>query len=46
MSATVVRVENEKVELHTSRLRLRGATTHDPEHLYNAFTDPEVMRYW
>ena len=37
---------NRKVELHTSRMKLRGATTADAEHLFNAFSDPEVMRYW
>jgi hypothetical protein len=46
MAAKLVEKENGKVELHTSRLRLRGATTEDPKFLNNAFSDPEVMRYW
>jgi hypothetical protein len=46
MTPNIVRVGNDKVELHTSRLRLRGATTNDPEYLYHAFSDAEVMKYW
>lgn len=46
MTANTVRCESGKVELHTSRLRLRAATTEDAHPLYNAFKDPEVMKYW
>lgn len=46
MTTNVVRIGNDKVELHTLRLRLRGANTEDHHYLYNAFKDPEVMKYW
>lgn len=36
----------DKVELHTPRLLLRAAVDEDAEHMYKAFNDPEVMRYW
>ena len=46
MGANVVDVGNGQVELHTTRLRLRGAVQGDVEPLNKAFTDSEVMRYW
>lgn len=46
MAAKVVEVEDGEVELHTKRLRLRGAIQSDAEHLHEAFKDAEVMRYW
>jgi hypothetical protein len=36
----------EKVELNTSRLLLRAAVQEDAEAMHEAFSDPEVMRYW
>ena len=46
MCVDVVNVEDSKVELHTLRLRLRGAVEGDAAQLSEAFADPEVMRYW
>ena len=46
MAANVIDVQDDKVELHTKRLRLRGALQTDAEYLHEAFKDPEVMRYW
>ena len=46
MTANIMRVGNDKMELHTSRLRLRGATTNDAADLYRAFSDAEAMKYW
>jgi hypothetical protein len=34
------------VELRSPRLLLRGARDEDAEALYEAFSDPEAMRYW
>ncbi|OAL32588.1 hypothetical protein AYO20_07898 [Fonsecaea nubica] len=45
--ATVLHVEDGNVEISTSRLLLRGAraTTTDEAALFEAFSDPEVMKY-
>ncbi|OQV10989.1 Acetyltransferase GNAT domain-containing protein [Cladophialophora immunda] len=45
--ATISHVEDGKVEISTARLLLRGAraTTADEAALYEAFSDPEVMKY-
>ena len=44
--AAKVKVSADGVELHTDRLRLRGALPEDAETLHKAFSDAEVMRYW
>ena len=46
MDADVVSLEGGKVEIHTTRLQLRGAVSDDAGYLNNAFADPVVMRYW
>ena len=37
---------NGKIVLKTPRLLLRAARPEDAVALYEAFSDPEVMRYW
>lgn len=34
------------IELHTTRLLLRGAVRDDARYLNEAFSDPTVMLYW
>ena len=46
MAAKVTTTDGGQVELHTERLKLRGAIPGDVEYLNEPFTDPEVMRYW
>lgn len=46
MSENVSFVEDNKVEISTKRLLLRGASDTDSGGLYGAFSDSEVMRYW
>jgi len=42
----IVRLDDGKVEISTSRLLLRAAREDDVNGLHNAFSDSEVMRYW
>jgi RimJ/RimL family protein N-acetyltransferase len=42
----VTHLEDGRVEISTPRLLLRGAREDDVAGLYEAFSDPEVMRYW
>jgi [ribosomal protein S5]-alanine N-acetyltransferase len=46
MATTVTHLENDKVTISTTRLVLRAAEAGDEEYLNEAFSDPEVMRYW
>lgn len=45
-ASKVTFVDGGKVEILTSRLLLRGARENDAHSLHEAFSDPEVMRYW
>ncbi len=45
-TGSVKHLEDNKVEIHTSRLILRPAQPSDAEQLNPAFGDPKVMRYW
>jgi RimJ/RimL family protein N-acetyltransferase len=42
----ITQVANGRVEITTDRMILRTATQQDVASLHEAFSDPEVMRYW
>ena len=46
MISGISQLDNGKVEISTTRLLIRGARHGDGVALYEAFRDPEVMRYW
>ena len=46
MATGIKQLDNDKVEIETSRLQLRGAVDGDEEALNEAFSNVEVMRYW
>ncbi len=46
MALPASQVDEGKIEISTSRLLIREARQRDAVALYEAFRDPEVMRYW
>ena len=46
MDIEVEQLDSGRVKIRTARLTLRPAQEDDAEHLFPAFADPEVMRYW
>lgn len=46
MGSTPIISRDPRIELNTTRLLLRGAVPEDASILHQAFSDPEVMRYW
>lgn len=48
MSGTpeIYKLEDGQIEISTTRLILRGARAEDVQSLHEAFSDPEVMKYW
>ena len=46
ISTTISHLEDGQVDITTQRLLLRAAREGDVPGVYEAFSDPEVMRYW
>lgn len=42
----ISKLEDGQIEISTARLILRGARAADVRSLHEAFSDPEVMKYW